>query len=121
MHPPQPTAESLERPAVLLVNQGTAGHWLQVRVRGTFSNRDAIGARVDVRIGERWLSREVTSTTGYISGQSLLCHFGLGSAERVDEIAVFWPRGGVTRLQGVAADQRLVLVEPQQGGALGQP
>lgn len=110
--------QTVEGPSLLLVNQGPTGNWLQVRARGTYSNRDAIGARIDVRIGERWLVREVSSTSGYISGQPLLCHFGLGAAQRVDELVVRWPRGGETRLFDVAADQRLEIVEPE-GGADG--
>jgi hypothetical protein len=108
--------QTVEGPSLLLVNQGPTGHWLQVRARGTHSNHDAIGARVEARIGERWILREVSSTSGYISGQPLLCHFGLGPAERVDELVVHWPRGGVTRLEDVAADQRVEIVEPEGGG-----
>ena len=107
--------QTVEGPSLLLVNQGTTGRWLQVRARGTYSTRDAIGARIEVRIGERRLTREVTSTAGYISGQPLLCHFGLGLAERVDELAVFWPRGGVTRMRDVATNQRLEVLEPAPG------
>ncbi|MCA8958118.1 MAG: ASPIC/UnbV domain-containing protein [Planctomycetes bacterium] len=104
--------QGVERPTVLLVNQGCPGtHWLQVRLRGTRSNRDAIGARIEVRIGERMLVREVTSTAGFISGRSLMSHFGLGGATKVDSLTVHWPRGGSKTLTDVAVDQRLTIVE----------
>jgi len=103
----------MEKPALLLVNQGPAGNWLHVKARGTHSNTDAIGARVEVHIGERTLVREVSSTTAYITGQSLVCHFGLGDVDVVDEVQVHWPRGGVTRLKNVACNQRLEIVEAQ--------
>ena len=104
--------QSVEKPVVLLVNQGSPGHWLSVRLRGTRSNRDAIGARVELRIGTRTLVREVTTTGGYISGRSKRCHFGLGGAERIDELTVHWPSGAVTRMNNVAADRVLSIVEP---------
>ena len=62
--------QSIEKPAVLLVNDGNSGHWLEVRLRGTHSNRDAVGARIELRIGERTLVREVGTAGGYISGRS---------------------------------------------------
>lgn len=103
--------QTLERAPALLINQGTQAHWLQVQLRGTTSNRDAIGARVEVRVGAHVQTREVTTSSGYISGQSLICHFGLGAATKVDEIRILWPNGKITRRFGVAADQRLELVE----------
>lgn len=103
--------QSVEKPAVLLINEGASGHWLQIRLTGTRSNRDAIGARVEVQIGGRVLMREVSSTGGFISGQSLLCHFGLGEATQADEVRVHWPLGGTTRMENVAADQVLRIKE----------
>ncbi len=110
--------QNAERPTVLLVNDGGAGHWLELRLRGTRSNRDAIGARVELFSGGRSQMRELSSTGGYISGRSLLCHFGLGNSERVDQLVVHWPRGGSTVLRDVAADQCLTIVEPVQAPTL---
>jgi len=109
--------QTVEGPTLLLMNQGSEGHWLQVRLHGVESNREAIGARIDLRIGDRWLTREVGTSSGYISGQSLVAHFGLGAAERVDELRVHWPLGGLTRISSVDADQRLELVEPETLGS----
>lgn len=103
--------QNFERDTLLLSNRGAAGHWLQLRLRGTRSNRDAVGARVVIAAGEARQTREVGTTSGYVSGQSLLLHFGLGGAERVDRIEVFWPSGARTVIEGAAADQRLTIVE----------
>ena len=103
--------QTIEKPVVLLVNGGTEGHWLQLRLQGTHSNRDAIGARVEIRVGGRTLMREISTTGGYISGRSTLCHFGLGDHDVIDELVVFWPRGGVTKMRDVSADQLLTIVE----------
>lgn len=106
--------QSFERDVVLLVNQGApASRWIEARLRGTASNRDAIGARVTVEAGGRRQVREVVSTAGYLAGQSRLVHFGLGDAATIDRLVVRWPSGRETILESVAADRRLELVEPE--------
>lgn len=110
--------QSFLKPAVLLVNklreEGKPGEtrWLALRLVGTRSNRDAIGARVEIQAGGRTQVREVSTTSGYLAGQSPRLHFGLGSAERVERVVVRWPSGRRTELAGVAPDQLLELVEP---------
>lgn len=104
--------QGVEKPCVLLVNQGAPGNYLQVRLRGTQSNRDAIGARIEARIGSRLVMREVTTTGGYISGRSLMCHFGLGSATQVDELNVHWPSGAKTKMTDLPVNQFMLIDEP---------
>ena len=108
--------QSYDRPAVLLVNQGDqVGNWLHVQLAGTLSNRDAIGARVIVAVGEKRLIREVTSSAGYLAGQSLTCYFGLGEAERVEQLEVLWPSGQRTMLSDLAVNRRLHIIEEHPG------
>lgn len=99
-------------PAVLLRNEAADGHWLQVRLVGTRSNRDAVGARLRLRTGERWQTRLVTAGSGYLSSSSLIQHFGLGDAEHVDELSIEWPSGLVSRHENLAADRRVTIEEP---------
>jgi len=96
---------------VVLVNKGPTGNWLQVKLQGTESNRDAIGTRVEIAVGSSRQVREVATTNGYLAGQSLECHFGLGEADVIDEVKVLWPSGSETRLENVRANQRLEIVE----------
>lgn len=56
--------QSVEKPAVLLVNRGRTGHWLEVRRRGTRSNRDASGARVEVTTSERTVVESPAALAG---------------------------------------------------------
>ncbi len=112
--------QSFDMKAVLLVNRTAdraraAGsqaraNWLEVRLEGTKSNRDAIGAWVEVMADGRRLVREVVSTAGYLSGQSRLLHFGLGGAAKVD-VTVLWPSGEKTSLHALKVNQRLRSVE----------
>jgi hypothetical protein len=103
-----------KQPAQLLRNTGGEGHWLQLKLIGARSNRDAVGARITLVAGGRRQTREVHAGSGYLSSSSLIQHFGLGSATRVDSIHVRWPSGQETTLTGVDADQRLSLTEEFQ-------
>jgi enediyne biosynthesis protein E4 len=87
-------------------------HWLQVELRGTTSNRDAVGAVAIARMGELNLREEVLSTSTSAHGSRwLTLQFGLGSADVVPELEITWPSGLVETLHDVAADQHIVVVE----------
>jgi len=79
----------------LLYHNVTAehGHWLELKLVGTRSNRDAIGARVTVKAGGALLIREVNGGNGYASQSSTRVHVGLGAATHIDELEVRWPSG----------------------------
>src|SRR5439155_1701254 len=75
-------------------------HWLLIKLIGTRSNRDGIGTRI--RIGSQ--SNGMTTSVGYASSSHHGVHFGLGKADSVDKIEIFWPSGKVQVLRGVAAN-----------------
>jgi len=99
------------QPAQLLHNTGASGHWLQLKLVGTRSNRDAVGARITVRSAGRSQLRQVSCGSGYLSNHSLVQHFGLGDAAEAQQIEIRWPSGAVTMLEHVPADQRLTATE----------
>jgi hypothetical protein len=80
------------------VGSGTAedpepmGHWLAVRLQQDGTNRDAIGAWVEVTAGNRVMRREITVGGGHAGGQLGWIHFGLGDAESAT-VRVIWPDG----------------------------
>ena len=82
-----------------------------MKLVGTRSNRDAVGARVVAVTGERRQLRVVTSGSGYLGASSLVQHFGLGDAARVDRLEIAWPSGATTTLADIAADRRLEIRE----------
>ncbi|HEY3940718.1 MAG TPA: CRTAC1 family protein [Bryobacteraceae bacterium] len=101
---------SLAEPTELWHNVSPgAGHWIVLRLRGTKSNRDGIGAMI--RIGNQY--NEVTTALGYASSADCGVHFGLGSAATVSKIEIRWPSGTRQTLTGVKADQVLEVTEPQ--------
>jgi hypothetical protein len=72
-----------------------AGHWVELKLVGTKSNRDAIGARVTLKTAERSMIREVDGGNGYAGQSSQRVHFGLGAATRIVSLTVRWPSGTV--------------------------
>jgi hypothetical protein len=104
--------------ALLLENRGTPhAHWLAVRLIGTRSNRDGIGASVRVTAGGVTQSGWVRSGGSYGSEDERVARFGLGAAVQAQTIEVRWPSEGVDRLQGVRVNQTLVVREGQTGQA----
>jgi enediyne biosynthesis protein E4 len=84
----------------LLRNDQKLGHnWVRLNLRGTENNRDAIGATVNLRVGNETLSRQVMPTRGYLSQSERTLTFGLGTASQIDAIEIVWPGG---RIQSVA-------------------
>ena len=89
----------------LLANRGDSRHSVSFELTGTRSNRDAVGATLRLRSGEQWQTRVVTTGSGYLSGSSLRVHFGLGEAEKVDELVIEWPSGERSVFTDLAVDR----------------
>ena len=107
---------ALGAPAELWHNETVApGHWLDVRLVGTKSNRDGIGAVVKIaaKADPRWHAQfnAMTTTVGYASSSAGPVHFGTGLAKALDIVEIRWPSGTVQTLKDVPADQVLVVRE----------
>lgn len=99
-------------PATVLRNESrTDNHWLQVRLCGTRTNRDGVGARVTVTTGTQQQIAEVHSGRGYQGHFGSRLHFGLGQHTLVDRIEVRWIGGGTEVIEMVGADQLVTIVE----------
>lgn len=96
----------------LLKNQGPHGHFLNLALTGTKSNRSAIGARVIVTAGGRKMIDEVMSGGSYYSQNSLALHFGLGQSTAADTVEIHWPSGAIQKIGVTPADQLLKIKEP---------
>jgi enediyne biosynthesis protein E4 len=94
------------QPAQLLRNLGGENHWIELRLVGTRSNRDAVGARVRVLADGRWQTRVVGAGSGFVSAHSLVQHVGLGSASTVERIEIDWPAGNRTVHGPLPGDRR---------------
>ncbi len=98
-------------PLLLRNDQALGHHWLRVKLTGTKVNRDAIGAWVELRGGGSVQRHQVMPTRSYLSQVEPVLTFGLGSAEYVDSLEVFWPDGSRQLLDHVRADS---LIEIKQ-------
>ncbi len=97
----------------LLRNDVTARRWFRLRLVGTTSPHDAVGAVVEVTGGGRTRRRIVSATHGYLSQSDPALTFGLADGETPETIRVTWPRGAVQTLSGVPLGQTTTITEAQ--------
>ena len=98
---------------VLYHNLGNDQNWVKLKLEGTTSNRDAVGARVDVAAGALSQTKEVYAGTSFLSMDSQWLTFGIGEAEATDSVTVRWPNGVSETFDNVQAGQTVTLVEGQ--------
>ena len=89
---------------------------MTLRLEGTRSNRDGIGARIRIETPYGTQYNQMTSTVGYASSSHDGVHFGLGKAETVGQVEIKWPSGAVQVLKNARADQVLSVREPNPPG-----
>ena len=89
-------------------------HWLELRLEGTRSNRDASGARIKVVTESGTQYNHVTTSCGYASSSAGPAHFGLGAAATADVVEIHWPSGRVQQLKNISADRVVHVKEPPQ-------
>ena len=98
--------------ADLLQNDGgNRNHSILVRTIGTASNRDGIGTRLKLFIGNKTLRRDVKAGSSYLGQSDLRVHFGLGDAQRADRLEIRWPSGAVESIENIQANQILTVKE----------
>jgi hypothetical protein len=105
---------AIDSPAKLFRNVSpSAGHWIALRLAGTHSNRDGLGARVRLTLPSGAIEyNHATTTVGYASSSEPLVRFGLGPYDQAKEVEVRWPSGRVQVLKGIGGDRVLTIKEP---------
>ena len=103
-------------PLLLRNDQALGHHWLRVRLSGTRANRDAIGARVEVRAGGVTQTRYVMPSRSYLSQVERVLTFGLGMADRIESVEIVWPDGSRQPVDSVQVDSVLTVEQaPLEG------
>jgi hypothetical protein len=87
-------------------------NYIAFRLRGTKSNRDAIGALVKITLGNEVMLRQVHAAGGYLSQSSKTVHFGLGERSKIDRVEIRWPSGQRQTIDNPKLNQRHEVVEP---------
>jgi hypothetical protein len=104
---------ALAAPAEVWLNQSPGNnHWLELKLQGTKSNRDGIGATIKVIAGAEVQYNHMSTSAGYASSSAGPVHFGLGTHALVDLVEIRWPSGIVQQLKDVAGDRVVAIKEP---------
>jgi hypothetical protein len=90
---------------------GNRANWLEMKLEGTLSNRDGIGAKVKVTSGDLVQYDHLRAGSSFISGNDLRLHFGLDKQALVDSIEISWPSGKKDQLSRVPVNQILTIRE----------
>jgi hypothetical protein len=105
---------ALASPSEIWMNRSpSAGHWLDIALEGTRSNRDGIGARIAVTTKSGGVQyNHMTTSVGYASSSCGPVHFGLGPDEFAESVEIRWPSGTMQVLKNVRGGQVLRVKEP---------
>ena len=107
-----PIFSNLNAPLAILRNDSpVSSNWLQVRLVGTQSARDAIGAEVTATMGDQRLVRIRKGGGSYLSTSQEALAWGLGKHAQVDQLTVRWPNGAESTLTDVKPNQLITIVE----------
>ena len=99
-------------PVSVYRNTGTAGHRVLIRLKGTRGNSWGIGATVRVETAAGQQARYLTVTSGFISANEPLAHFGLGTENSIGRLMVEWPSGLRQTFENLEADRFYTITEP---------
>ncbi len=94
-------------------NEGQERNWVKFDVVGVGSNGFAIGARLHLRTGADWLMREIIAGNNYKSQNDLVAHFGMDSAQVIDELQIVWREGDTRTLYNYPSN-RTIKIYPSQ-------
>ena len=101
--------------AILLRNDGgNRKNWLGIKLVGTQSNRDGIGAKVTLTTEDMTQIREVKSGSSYASGSDTRLLFGLGESQHVKKVSIVWQSGTLQELEDISTNQMLTIVESEE-------
>lgn len=99
-------------PDILYLNNGNSNNWSEVKLQGTQSNINGIGARIELHYNTNQMQiREVRSGESYGTMNSLMTHFGLSTNTLIDKIVVKWPSGIVDELINPAINTSNLIIE----------
>jgi len=104
---------AINAPAEIWLNQSPGkNHWIELKLQGTKSNRDGIGARIRVVTKSMTQFDHVSTSAGYASSSAGPVHFGLGANATTDLIEIHWPSGIVQQLRNIEGDRIVTVKEP---------
>ncbi len=106
----------IQNGTAVLFNNGNTNRWLNINLQGIQSNRNGIGARVEIYGAWGKQIRDVQSGTGFQNMSKITAHFGIGQATAITQVIIRWPSGIVDTILNPTTNQSLLVVE---GSSLG--
>jgi hypothetical protein len=101
-------------PAILRNDTPSANHWIRLDLRGARSNRDAVGARVEVAAGGRAIHRQRKGGYSMESSHDPRLLIGVGTAGEVTKLTVYWPSGAISSREQLPVDRTYKVDEPTE-------
>ena len=98
----------------ILLNEGNTNNYLDIKLIGTLSNRDAVGAKITLHQGTEIQSREIVVGKSYGIMNSTMVHFGLGKSSVVDSISILWPSGSESLLTEIPKVNTVLIVKENE-------
>jgi hypothetical protein len=98
-------------PAHLFENRSERGNFLRIQVRGTQSNADGIGTRINAYIGEFMMERRIRTGGSYLANNEKEVVFGTGKVTTLDSLVLTWPSGQVDTFTDIQVNRQLRFTE----------
>ena len=98
-------------PVKVYENRFPQKSWLSVKLRGTKSNSQGIGARLTAHVNGRQIVRELYPNNGFMGQNGDQVHFGLGDADTLEKLTIRWPSGTTQELTNLAINRRILIHE----------
>lgn len=93
-------------------NDSTTGNWVKIALKGIEAESHGLGSKIEVEAGGKKIIREIDGGgSSHISQNSVIAHFGLGNASKIDKITVYWTGGNKQIVTGSAINQLLSITE----------
>ena len=111
---------NMDEPVNVYRNNSVTGNSLRLQLEGRLSNRQALGTTVKIQHAGKHQVRYLTQARGWTSTSEPVVHFGVGDADRVEQVTIRWPSGVVQQLENVSVDRVHHIVEPESGSPRGK-
>lgn len=99
----------------LFRNDSTSGNWIKISLKGIEAERHGIGSKIEVEAGGKKMIREIDGgASSHLSQNSVIAHFGLGNASKIDKITVYWTGGNKQVITNINVNQLLTITEIPQ-------
>ncbi len=106
------TIDDRDEPAFIYINEtSNSGNFIKFYLQGVQSNRNAAGTKVSIYLKDRIKTKAMTLGSGYVSKNSSVIHFGLGSFERIDSIRINWPSGILQTFKEIETNENYFIRE----------